>query len=275
MDLRYITAFISVASHLSFTKAANELNISVSAVSRQIKLLEQSTNRQLLVRTPQSVILTEDGLSLFRQASQFNNWVKEDFEQKKRPVIRIGCLQGVLEGWLTKILCEYQDIDKYQLELTIASPKELERRIKNNEIDFALNNFLIEDDLCSSTRLFKEEIAFVSNKNIHLKKLHQYTWILTNKNDYLVNYARKMKIPISDKIIIVDSINSACRLIANGNGIGMLPLHVAQEYNGIKITVDTTFKREFIYLTSLNYQKMPSALGQFRSLLIEKSNLIK
>ena len=150
MDFRYINAFISVATHLSFTKAAKELNISVSAVSRQIKLLEQSTNRQLLVRTPQSVILTEEGHTLFKQANLFNNWIKEDFEKEKRPVIRVGCLQGVLEGWLTKILSESKDIDHYQLELSTAPPKELERKIKNNEIDFALNNFLIEDDLCSS-----------------------------------------------------------------------------------------------------------------------------
>ncbi|WP_393096157.1 LysR family transcriptional regulator, partial [Halobacteriovorax sp. ZH3_bin.1] len=44
MDYRYLRAFTLTAKYLSFSKAAAELKIAQSAVSRQVKLLEESMN---------------------------------------------------------------------------------------------------------------------------------------------------------------------------------------------------------------------------------------
>ena len=41
LDFRYLKAFMLTAKYSSFSKAAEELNIAQSAVSRQIKLLEE------------------------------------------------------------------------------------------------------------------------------------------------------------------------------------------------------------------------------------------
>ena len=53
IDLRYIKAFIATVESGSFTKAAVELNVAQSAVSRQVKLLEESINEELILE-PQS-----------------------------------------------------------------------------------------------------------------------------------------------------------------------------------------------------------------------------
>jgi DNA-binding transcriptional LysR family regulator len=56
--------FREVAKHQSFTKAADELDVSSAAVSRQVKSLEQRLGLLLLHRTTRSVALTEAGRDL-------------------------------------------------------------------------------------------------------------------------------------------------------------------------------------------------------------------
>ncbi|MBC7690205.1 MAG: LysR family transcriptional regulator, partial [Methylotenera sp.] len=46
VDYRYLKAFLAAANYLNFTRAAEELKISVSALSRQISLLEQSCSTE-------------------------------------------------------------------------------------------------------------------------------------------------------------------------------------------------------------------------------------
>ncbi|KLN61675.1 LysR family transcriptional regulator [Kiloniella spongiae] len=59
--LNWLRAFEASARHLSFTGAARELNMTQSAVSQQIKSLEQSLGLPLFVRQPRVLLLTEAG----------------------------------------------------------------------------------------------------------------------------------------------------------------------------------------------------------------------
>lgn len=61
-----LKAFESVARFMSFTQAADELNVTQSAVSRQVKQLEQDLNTQLIERKHRSIELTIEGLQLFQ-----------------------------------------------------------------------------------------------------------------------------------------------------------------------------------------------------------------
>jgi DNA-binding transcriptional LysR family regulator len=66
MELRQIRYFIAVAEHLSYSKAAQELHISVSPLSRQICQLEDEFGVRLFVRDRRRVQLTDAG-TLFLQ----------------------------------------------------------------------------------------------------------------------------------------------------------------------------------------------------------------
>ena len=65
-DYRYLKAFMVTARYLNFSKAAQELNIAQSAVSRQIKLLEESVGDQLIIRSSKKVLLTDKGRRYLR-----------------------------------------------------------------------------------------------------------------------------------------------------------------------------------------------------------------
>ena len=60
-DLSNLMTFESAARHGNFSRAAEELNLTQSAVSRQIKELEAQTGQRLFERVRQRVILSEAG----------------------------------------------------------------------------------------------------------------------------------------------------------------------------------------------------------------------
>ncbi len=69
-SLRALLAFESAARHESFTKAAQELGITQSAVCRRITGLEEELNTELFARLPRGVRLTEVGVSYSRHVTQ-------------------------------------------------------------------------------------------------------------------------------------------------------------------------------------------------------------
>lgn len=69
MDWDKLRTFYSVAKAGSFTHASDELNLSQSAISRQISGLEDSLGFSLFHRHPRGLILTEQGETLFSTVS--------------------------------------------------------------------------------------------------------------------------------------------------------------------------------------------------------------
>ncbi|MCC6779412.1 MAG: LysR family transcriptional regulator [Hyphomicrobiales bacterium] len=70
MEFRQIRYAISVAKERSFTGAARRLNISQSAVSEQVHLLEQEIGFALFRRTPRGIELTEPGRTFLYEAER-------------------------------------------------------------------------------------------------------------------------------------------------------------------------------------------------------------
>ncbi len=68
MELRQLRYFIAVAEHLSFSKAAQQLHVTVPPLSRQIRQLEDEFDVRLFVRDRRHVTLTDAGRLLLREA---------------------------------------------------------------------------------------------------------------------------------------------------------------------------------------------------------------
>lgn len=86
MLLKQLEYFVCVVDNNSFTQAATEQYVSQSAISQQIKALENSLGVELLVREKRSFHLTPAGQYLYRSGKK----VLERFHDIKVETIRIG-----------------------------------------------------------------------------------------------------------------------------------------------------------------------------------------
>src|ERR1700733_5846682 len=68
MELRQLRYFIAVAEHLSFSKAAQQLHVTVPPLSRQIRQLEEEFEVRLFVRDRKHVALSDAGRLFLREA---------------------------------------------------------------------------------------------------------------------------------------------------------------------------------------------------------------
>jgi DNA-binding transcriptional LysR family regulator len=73
MELRQLRYFIAVAEHLSYSKAAKELHVSISPLSRQIRQLEDEFGVRLLLRDRRRVTLSDAGRLFLQEAKSLLN----------------------------------------------------------------------------------------------------------------------------------------------------------------------------------------------------------
>src|SRR5262249_44136455 len=96
MDLRQLEMFRAVAEQGTFTRAADRLHVSQSAVSRQVQLLEEELGGALLRRSARGVTLTEAGELLLRMTHRVERDVEEALTEisqthaLKRGRLRLG-----------------------------------------------------------------------------------------------------------------------------------------------------------------------------------------
>lgn len=76
MNIQQLESFIQVAENLNFARAAETLNITQSAVSRQIHTLEEELDTKLFLRTTRTVSLTADGAIFLEHAKQILGQLK-------------------------------------------------------------------------------------------------------------------------------------------------------------------------------------------------------
>lgn len=73
--LNAIKAFEAAAQHLSFTRAAETLNVTQSAISHQVRILECHVGKPLFRRSPNGLTLTKGGASLFKTIHEALNMI--------------------------------------------------------------------------------------------------------------------------------------------------------------------------------------------------------
>jgi DNA-binding transcriptional LysR family regulator len=124
MDWDKLRIFHAVAEAGSFTHAGESLNLSQSAISRQISGLEQSLNIPLFHRHARGLILTEHGEELYQTAHQvFHKIAMTEArltESKERPEgpLKITTTIGFGSVWLTPRIKEFMDLYP-EINLTI------------------------------------------------------------------------------------------------------------------------------------------------------------
>lgn len=135
--LNALRTFEAVATHLSFAKGADALNVSPAAVSSQIRLLEDRLGQPLFHRRGRSqVSLTEAGQALLpdvrRGLAALNRAIRNLEEDRAGGVLNVTLVPSFLQKWLTPRLADFYELST-PFDLRINADL---RAVNFNETDF-------------------------------------------------------------------------------------------------------------------------------------------
>lgn len=109
--LQAVKVFDAVARHMNFTKAADELNMTQSAVSYQVKLLESFIGAPLFVRQARGVALSEQGAQVAPLVRRALSDLTQAFQSAKvetANLLVISTMQTFASNWLAPRIGNFQ-----------------------------------------------------------------------------------------------------------------------------------------------------------------------
>jgi DNA-binding transcriptional LysR family regulator len=140
VSLNALRAFEATARLRSFSAAAEELSVTHGAVSRHIRMLEDSVGLPLLKRTAQGAVPTGEGQRLADGLSTAFSLIQSSVEQLKPGPMTLACSESIMMYWLLPRLNRFKD----------AHPEvELRFNMSHGPLDFARDNVSVAIRLSS------------------------------------------------------------------------------------------------------------------------------
>jgi LysR family transcriptional regulator, carnitine catabolism transcriptional activator len=245
-SLSQLRAFAAVAEHGSFTKAANQLNLSQPALSNQIRDLEQTVRISLFHRTTRNVHLTEEGERfLMRVRHALNELDSGLLEMRDQAAIKggrviVACLAPVACSVLPKVIAafarnhpgvEIQVFDDFAIEVV--------KRVLGREADFGLGaEPSLNDDLLFTPILEDALVAVVppdhaiaAHPVVRLRDLANYPLITFASGTYVREYLERV---FDEQALALNPVHESyhrstlCGFAEAGLGVAILPKMVLQ-----------------------------------------------
>jgi DNA-binding transcriptional LysR family regulator len=290
MDWDKLKIFHTVAEASSFTKAATILNLSQSAISRQIQSLELDLKIQLFERHARGLVLTDNGEYLFKSAHEIISKLKDvestlsGQKDKLNGKLTITTVVSFGTTWLTPRIKEFMDLHpEIEVEL-IFDDKELD--LSTREADVAIR-MRRPKQLNLIQKKFVDFNYHIYGSNKYLEK-NGYPKILKDLDKHkFITYGRGAPSPVYNpdwvlklgtkegkkrkSTMKVNSVYGLLLAVQSGVGLAALPDYIAHNIpNLTKVLPDQTGKpteTHFVYPASL---KNNARLMAFRNFIFSK-----
>ncbi|KPY14316.1 LysR family transcriptional regulator [Pseudomonas savastanoi] len=245
MELRHLRYFITVAEHLSVSKAARHLHIVQPALSRQIRELEQDLGVDLFRRSSKGVELTPAGEQFIRDARA----IMTDLQNARERVARIANGQyGALRigiapnySWHPSILRPLREFKRLQPDVTLMLEPALAARQQLKIADGKLDGGFLawrdpKNPVLSGLAMFNCRLVLAVPRDselhlsppMHLADLQnqQCVWFSRDKApsyyDFLINSCHVAG--LSPQLVHLGAdINTVLGLVGAGMGYSIVP----------------------------------------------------
>lgn len=141
MEIRQLQTFVQAAQLESFSKTAEMLGYSQSAITVQMRLLETELNTRLFDRMGKKVVLTPQGREFLKSANKILYEVNKasksmnDDRELTNP-LHVGTIESLCTAKFPRILSEFHSLHPcVNLQITVDSPEKLIRMMDHNELD--------------------------------------------------------------------------------------------------------------------------------------------
>ncbi len=141
MEIRQLQTFVQAAQLESFSRTAEMLGYSQSAITVQMRLLETELNTRLFDRMGKKVILTPQGREFLKSANKIlyevnkaSKSMNEDRELTNP--LHVGTIESLCTAKFPEILSRFHSLHPHvNLQITLGSPEKLIRMMEQNELD--------------------------------------------------------------------------------------------------------------------------------------------
>lgn len=249
VNLKLLHTFARVAQLRSFSRAAEELGRTPSAISMQIAELEGQVGLKLLERTTRNVTPTPDGAVLLECVQDSIRRLEEgivetrDTAERRRGRVVFGCAPTVAASTLAPVLTEFHArFPKVSLQVREVTSNDLLTAVRNREIDFGVTPVVQAKSDLTFKHLLREPLVALASKDhfnelpdaLSLERLAQLPLLVMQGMPIIVLH-NEQEIPMllteylessGRPLTIACSVRQAATLVdlaASGLGIGLVP----------------------------------------------------
>jgi DNA-binding transcriptional LysR family regulator len=243
MELRQIRYFQRVAAEMSFTRAAEVLNMAQPPLSRQIKMLEEEMGVELFERVGRGIKLTEAGRYFLDQTDVMLKKLSETVQatqrvgRKEKRRVGIGFVPSVLYGYMPGFIRQLRALDQ-SIEISLLEMITLQQfeALKTGRIDIGIGRILLSDPEIERLVLWEERLivalpkehALAKCTTLSIEQLIPESLILyparprPSYADYVLDIFRQQG-GVPEHIQEVNELQTALGLVAAGFGLAIVP----------------------------------------------------
>ncbi len=242
MDWDKLRVFHAAASAGSFTHAGEALNLSQSAVSRQVSALEQDLKTHLFHRHARGLLLTEQGDLLFRTVQDVMGKLEAarlrlaDAREKPDGELRVTTTLGIGSVWLASRLGDFIELYPDVKLRVILTDDELDLSMREADVALRLREpsqpdlirrrlFTVHYHLYASPAYIKRHGQPSTLADLDRHRIISFgvtgSGFLNNLN-ILLTAGRETKNP-REPVITVNNINAMRQAVESGAGVAVLP----------------------------------------------------
>jgi DNA-binding transcriptional LysR family regulator len=245
IETSHLLTLLTIAKHKSFSRAAEELQVTQSAISQCVKGLEVKLEVKLFKRSGKEVVLTPEGEKLNLFAKKMIDGLHETIQEIKHDknemsgVVRIGALAGVAKSWLYPVvLSAAHQYPEVFIDFKLGGPHELVdgfQRFAQDIIivpehdvpDHGEKIFYREEKL---VLVFPKNFPYKMDDELSIELLSSLPLITFEHEDSLFkNWCLSFFGHVPHKVRKILAINShggMLSAVSQGIGIAVLPSHV-------------------------------------------------
>jgi DNA-binding transcriptional LysR family regulator len=291
MDWDKLRIFQAAAQAGSFTHAGEALNMSQSAVSRQVSALEQDLGVPLFHRHARGLILTEQGEELYRAASDVLRKLESvrsrltESEEKPSGTLRVTTTTGLGSTWLTQRIPEFVDLYPEINISLILDDEELDLSMRQADVAIRLRQ-PTQPDLIQR-RLFTMHLHLYAAPG-YLKRFGTPKTIADLDSHRIVTFGIPVPAYLRDlnwlelagrgsdnprpAVLKINNLFAIRTAVLAGTGIAVLPSYMVEaDSNLVKLLPDEqvpNFSTYFVYPAEL---KNSARVHVFRDFLLSKA----
>lgn len=251
MDTRYLKTLVSTVESGSFSKAAELLHLTQSAVSQRIKFLEERFGHKLIDRAGSKLALTSAGELVMESAQRVlaiqDTLIRDLQRLHNKQRISLCCTPTFGTVFLPRVLNAFMmgTSSTVDLKFLFNSPDDAIEGVRNHEFDLAVIEHCCETDLneFKICDLPDDELAFVSAPSLGLPapKLDLDTLLgmrLLSRKDGcsskqlvragLAAYGKQLE--DFNGVLTSDDLHLTCQTVLSGGGVSFMSKDMVKEY---------------------------------------------